>query len=128
MLVGGDRPSDNKDSQFFEDGNSAQQHEQHSVLIVDDHVDFLDSLRNLLEWSDYLVYVADDVASAEKATHRYSPDIALVDIKLGTESGLDLVPELKHINPGMPCVVMTAYRDQKYALSAFQSGADEFLN
>ena len=127
MLVGGNRRSDNKDSQIFEDDDSAQEHEQLSVLIVDDHVDFLDSLRNLLEWGDYLVYVADDVASAEKATRSYAPDVALVDIKLGTESGLDLVPELKHMNPGMPCIVMTAYRDQKYALSAFQSGADEFL-
>ncbi len=127
MLIGGNRRPDDKTRQISEDDDSALEHEQLSVLIVDDHVDFLDSLRNLLEYSDYLVYVADDIASAEKATRSYAPDVALVDIKLGAESGLDLVPELKHINPGMPCIVMTAYRDQKYALSAFESGADEFL-
>jgi DNA-binding NtrC family response regulator len=127
MLIGGNRRPDDKTWQISEDDDSAQEREQLSALIVDDHVDFLDSLRDLLEWSDYRVYVADDVASAEKVTRSYAPNIALVDVKLGTESGLDLVPELKHMNPGMPCIVMTAYRSQKYARSAFESGADEFL-
>lgn len=127
ILVGGNREPDSKDPQVFENDDSGQEHEQLSVLIVDDHADFLESLQKLLEWSDYRVYVAGDVASAEKATRSYAPNIALVDVKLGTDSGLDLVPGLKQINPGMPCVVMTAYRDHKYALSAFESGADEFL-
>jgi DNA-binding NtrC family response regulator len=127
MLIGDNRRPDNKESLILEDDDSTQGHEQLSVLIVDDHVDFLNSMRDLLEWSDYRVYVAEDTENAEKATREYMPDIALVDVKLGTESGLELVPELKKLNPGMPCIVMTAYRGQKYALNAFQSGADEFL-
>lgn len=71
------------------------------MLIVDDDVDILTSFRDMLEWSDYRVYVADDVAIALKVTRSYAPDAALVDVKLGTESGLDLVPELKRLNPGM---------------------------
>ena len=127
MLVGSNRSPDDKDRQIFEDDNSAQEQAQLSVLIVDDDVDFLDSLRDLLEWSDYRVYTAGDIAAAEKAMRSHAPSAALVDVKLGTESGLELVPELKRINPGMPCIVMTAYRGQKHAIKAFESGADEFL-
>ena len=56
-----------------------------------------------------------------------APDAALIDVKLGKDNGLELVPELKRGCPQVCCLVMTAYPEAKYATLAFESGADGFL-
>jgi PAS domain S-box-containing protein len=53
--------------------------------------------------------------------------IALLDIKLGQDNGLDLIPALKLLYPDMACVMMTAYRDNKYTVKAVRFGANDYL-
>ena len=99
-----------------------------SVLIVDDDQDLLESMRDLLEIDESVeVATATDITSAVDATFRRRPRVALIDIKLDAENGLDLVPLLKKAHPGLVCIVMTAYRDAANSRRAFESGADVFL-
>ena len=52
-------------------------------------------------------------------------DLAILDIELGTASGLDLCSELLEINPGTKVIYLTAYPD--YALDAWDTNASGFL-
>lgn len=99
------------------------------VLIVDDAPDILASLKDILEMEieDCIVELATDVEQAKFLAQQAKFDIALLDIKLGQDSGLDLIPVLKKINPDIACVMMTAYRDNKYTVKAVRFGANDYL-
>lgn len=100
-----------------------------SILIVDDDHDLAMSLKDMLEIEYPDAHV--DVANNVKATHQYirahSPDIVLIDIKLGADNGLDLVPFVKKAHPHSACIMMTAFRETDYAIKALRVGADEYI-
>ncbi len=99
------------------------------VLIVDDDVDFADSLRDLLEAEDYQARVANNVRDAVAAADAFAPHVALIDIRfrLGQGDGLDLLATLKQKHPDLLCIVMTAYADVETAIKALQSDAYDYL-
>lgn len=99
------------------------------ILIVDDEPDILDSLKDILELEidDCLIDLASNAEQAKLLVQKNKPDIALLDIKLGQDNGLDLIPELKSIHPDIGCIMMTAYRDNKYTVQAVRFGANDYL-
>ena len=70
------------------------------ILIVDDDPDILASIQDVieLEIDNCLVEIASNVEQAISKAQQAKPDIALLDIKIGQDSGLDLLPELKSID------------------------------
>lgn len=98
------------------------------ILVVDDDEDVLYSVRDLLELEGgYRVETATDVKSAIMKSKQMEPDLALIDIRLGGSSGLELISTIKHNVPGIDCVMMTAYRDVDYAVKALRAGAVDYL-
>lgn len=99
------------------------------ILIVDDDQDILDSLKDILEL-EIENCVVETVNSVEKAKHhaeQMKPDIVLLDIKIGQDNGLDLIPELKLISQDIVCIMMTAFRDNEYTITAVRFGANDYL-
>ncbi|MGH8148773.1 MAG: response regulator, partial [Steroidobacteraceae bacterium] len=69
-------------------------------------------------------------ASAEPALHALrsdSPDVLITDIRMEGSSGLDLLRKIRDTRPALPVIVMTAYADLGNAVSAYESGAFEYL-
>jgi len=99
------------------------------VLIVDDNVDFVDSLRDALEAEDYQVATANNALDAVAVADTFAAHVALLDIRLPIESGdgLDLLATLKQKRPDMLCVIMTAYADVETAIRALQGDAYDYL-
>jgi NtrC-family two-component system response regulator AlgB len=98
------------------------------ILIVDDDADMRGSLEDLLSLEgDPEIWTAGDGASAVRAARIAPPDIVLLDIRLGRENGIDLIPVLRECSPDMVCIVMTAYRNSDYFTLAMDCGANEFL-
>jgi diguanylate cyclase (GGDEF)-like protein/PAS domain S-box-containing protein len=98
------------------------------ILLVDDDPSILESLTSLLELqSEYLVRTANNAGKAITAFSEWVPNIALVDVKLGQDSGLELIRELKRIRSDVVCITMTAYRNAEQTPEAVRSGADDFL-
>lgn len=56
-----------------------------------------------------------------------SPAVLVSDIRMPGGSGLELLGEVKQRHPGLPVIIMTAFSDLDSAVSAFQSGAFEYL-
>jgi PAS domain S-box-containing protein len=97
------------------------------VLVVDDDIDFADGLAAALELNGYGVSTAHDIASAEAAAENHPPDMAVLDICIGTESGIDLLNRFLAKYPGLPCVMATAHAELDSAIRAVKSGAYDYL-
>lgn len=99
------------------------------ILLVDDDLDLLNSIYDLLELEDdsFVIQTAHDFDTGLRLAESFQPDLAILDIKLGAANGIDLVPHLKHVRHDTICIMMTAFRDAKYAVQALRSGADDFL-
>ncbi len=98
------------------------------VLLVDDDPDLLNSLSDLLQPEGYEVVVANGVESARRTAAVFEPDVALLDVKLGPDNGLELIAVLKRLRPDLACVIMTGYADTESAVRALREGADDFLS
>ena len=97
------------------------------VLIVDDDIDFAESLRDSLELHKYSVKTVYSMAEVRAALEGFDPMVALLDIRLGTENGLQLIPELKEHAPRTKCVMVTGHAELDTAIDALQHGADDYL-
>ena len=107
--------------------NSESTAEIRSILIVDDEQDYAKSLADLLKSHDYNVSIAHTVKSAKDILSAHDIDLALIDIRLGNNNGIELIPELIEIKPDISCVLNTAYASVETAVKAIQSGADDYL-
>ncbi|MFB9833137.1 response regulator transcription factor [Actinoallomurus acaciae] len=88
-----------------------------SCLIVDDNVSFLKAAGALLERDGItVVAVATNSAEALRRARELQPDVLLVDIELGHESGLDLTHRLMTTatTPGAQVILMSVHREDDF--------------
>jgi DNA-binding NtrC family response regulator len=100
---------------------------QGSVLIVDDEAAIRESLETLLELEGYDVATA---ANGEEGIARLGErpfDLVLLDLALPDRNGIDLLPEIRAIDPQLSVIMITAYGTVEDAVRAMQSGAANFL-
>ena len=97
------------------------------VLLVDDDETFLGVLGKALSKRGLEVIPATHIADALAQSRKSVPDMAVVDLKLNDESGLDLVPLLIDINPQMTIIVLTGYASIATAVTAIKRGAADYL-
>ena len=97
------------------------------ILIVDDEPAARYGMVRALEKEGYRLLEADSVAQAEAALGSETPGVVLLDVKLGSESGLEYLPVvLARENP--PAVIMvTAHGSEKMAVDAIRQGAYDYL-
>jgi DNA-binding NarL/FixJ family response regulator len=99
-------------------------------LIVDDSPRFLDAARGLLERQGVTVVgVASNAVDALQRTEELRPDVTLLDIDLGGESGLQLARRL-HSQAGQaraPVILISTHAEQDYAELIAASPAIGFL-
>jgi CheY-like chemotaxis protein len=100
-------------------------------LIVDDSADFVDAARGLLEWQGCpVVGVAFTSAEALRRFEELRPDVTLVDINLGGESGFELAEQLSRVGGPRPSpvILISTYAAQDYADMIETSPAVGFLS
>jgi DNA-binding NtrC family response regulator len=97
------------------------------ILVVDDEEVMRDVLQTLLMQAGYDVTVAEDGQQAITAARANTFDAALVDVMLPEVSGLDLLPELKRIDPELVVVVITAFASVETAIEAMRRGAFDYV-
>src|SRR3954454_6402243 len=97
------------------------------ILIVDDEPNIRRTLRMTFEAIGHAVEEVDSRAGALVAVERHAFDIALVDLRLGVESGLDLLEPLVAQAPRLAIVVITAHATIDSAVEAMRRGAFDYL-
>jgi len=98
-----------------------------SVLVVDDEKNIRQTLRLCLESSQADVTEASSATTALEALRHGVFDVVFLDLRLGTASGLDLIPALLAENPNVVIVVITAYATVETAVEAVRRGAWDYL-
>ena len=98
-----------------------------SVLIVDDEAEIRESLRTLLELEGYEVETASTGEEGLSRIGERTFDLVLLDVALPDRNGLDILVDLRAIDPVMSVVMITAYGTVENAVRAMQSGAANFI-
>ena len=98
-----------------------------SVLIVDDEKNIRHALRLWLESLDADVTEAGSAPMALDAIGRSVFDVVFLDLRIGTQSGLDLIPQLLAENPNVVIIVVTAYATVETAVEAIRRCAWDYL-
>jgi NtrC-family two-component system response regulator AlgB len=98
------------------------------VLVVDDERNIRKTLSVCLQGLGCQVAESGSSAAAVEAIARSPYDVAFVDLRLGRDDGLDLLPQLLAVRPGLDVVVITAYAAVDSAVEAMKRGAKDYLS
>lgn len=107
---------------------SRNQKPLHKILTIDDHEVVREGVKGLF---------ASDVAEFGEA--RNGPealnlirggnwDIAILDISLAGRSGLDVLKEIKQVQPALPVLMLSMHAEEQYAMRAFKAGASGYIS
>lgn len=92
------------------------------ILLVDDNVAILEQIRRTLEARyEIVAAVSDSAAAMEKLN--LSPDVIVLDISMGQESGIELAKRVLNTDPLRRIVFLTVYADQDFVSAALNVGA-----
>lgn len=99
------------------------------VFILDDNKELADAMKESLEkYSDgYEVSIAYTGESALEMLPVNLPDVMFIDINLPDMNGLDIMKEVKGIEPDIQIIIMSAYGTQSNIIKALQFGAVDFI-
>jgi len=98
-----------------------------AVWIVDDDQSIRWVLERALSREGFDVRAFGSARECLKALELDAPRVLVSDIRMPGESGIELLASVKERRPGMPVIIMTAFSDLDSAVSAFQTGAFEYL-
>ncbi|MEE9524878.1 MAG: response regulator [Thermodesulfovibrionales bacterium] len=97
------------------------------IIVVDDEVDILEVLQRFLSDAGYSFSGFDNARDAIDAVKKEPFDLAIVDLKLGEESGIDVMKTFHQIDPEVPVVILTGYGTVESAVEAMSIGAMTYL-
>lgn len=97
------------------------------ILIVEDDADTQSILVGYLTWCGYSVWAASDSDQALAWAEAQPLDVALVDVVMPGLSGIELIPRLRSLQPGLIIILLTAYGTIDQAVAAIRLGAFDYL-
>jgi DNA-binding NtrC family response regulator len=97
------------------------------VLIIDDEAEIRESLQTLLEFEGYEVETAASGAQGLAKLGDRQFDLVLLDLALPDRNGIELLPEIRNLDPQVSVIMITAYGTVEDAVRAMQAGAVNFL-
>ncbi len=97
-----------------------------TILIVDDDKSIRYSLKRMLE-GDYSILTAQSGEEALVQFREGAPDLVLMDIKMPGRDGMEVLKEIKSIDPKSLVILMTAYGTTETAIEAMKYGAFDYI-
>ena len=100
----------------------------YSILIVDDEDAQRSILKGYLEKKGYKIYSASSGTEGIKTVQNNLIDIVLSDFKMPDKTGIEVLEEVKKINPEISFVILTAYGTIEDAVKAMRLGAFDYIS
>jgi DNA-binding NtrC family response regulator len=98
-----------------------------NIIVVDDQDSIRHFVTKALEDDGYGVVTAGSLREARIVIERDLPDLAIFDLKLPDGTGMDLLREIKQLQPEAPVILMTAFGELETAVEAMSAGAFWFV-
>lgn len=98
-----------------------------NLLLVDDDVTFCSVLKPALEKRNFQVTVANDVTTAMQLAEQTEPEYAVIDLRIGYDSGLEMVKKLISLDTNTQIVMLTGFASIATAVEAIKLGAIHYL-
>jgi signal transduction histidine kinase len=100
---------------------------QAKILIIDDEEAIRDSCSQIIRKDGHVAETAEDGSKGLEKIRKVSPDMALIDLKMPGINGIDVLRQVKEINPNIIPVVITGYASIESAVEAMKIGAYDYL-
>ena len=97
------------------------------VLLADRHHGLTEGVRGLLQTAFGTVVMVSDEASLLDGAGRLQPDVAVVDLSLARESGLDWLRAVRQRCPNLKVIVLSVHDEESVRRAAMEAGAAAFV-
>jgi two-component system, NarL family, invasion response regulator UvrY len=99
------------------------------ILLIDDHAVVRDGIKRMVDdpVGSFTFGEADTPQSALRLASEQDWDVVILDISLGDRSGLEVLKELRRINPRLPVLILSIHSEEHYARRAFMAGASGYI-
>lgn len=100
---------------------------EYTILVIEDEPLQLKNLSEALEKQGYNVLSSESSAKGIKIVQEKAVDLVLTDFKMPEKNGLEVLREVKQINPDISVIIITAYGDVETAVKVMKEGAFDYL-
>jgi DNA-binding NtrC family response regulator len=97
------------------------------ILILDDESEIRTEIREFLHFNGFIVYEAATPDEAFRIFDNESIDIVILDIRLPQMSGLQVLKEIRKLNPDLEVIMISGHGDMDSVIEALRYGASDFL-
>ncbi|MEW5797134.1 MAG: sigma-54 dependent transcriptional regulator [Candidatus Zixiibacteriota bacterium] len=97
------------------------------ILIVDDESAARSAMAVMLRRAGYQVVDADCISAARRILDERTPDLMIVDLRLGDENGIDLIRLARHGYPDTEAILLTGHGTIESSVEAMQAGAFDYV-
>jgi two-component system invasion response regulator UvrY len=100
------------------------------ILIADDHSIVRRGIHQILkeEFPDAIIVEVEDAESLVNKVSSADWDVVISDLSMPGRSGLDVLPQLKQLNPKLPVLIMSIHPEDHYAIRVLKAGASGYLS
>lgn len=98
------------------------------ILLIEDDIPFCKMLDSFLSRKGYVVETAFSAEEAKVKINQQGFDLVITDLRLPDYDGIELMTEIKHLNPETPVILMTGYSDVNTAVKAIKNGAADYIS
>ena len=97
------------------------------ILVVDDEQEICEVTKNFLNRRNYACFTATAEKDAIELVKKESPELVILDIRLGESSGLDVLIKIKSLNVKTEVIMVTGLGDEDTMQQAKSLGANDFI-
>jgi two-component system NtrC family response regulator len=98
------------------------------ILLIDDEPAQVTSIKSFLQRRDFTILTANSGHEGLEIIKKENVDLVFTDFRMPIMTGLQVVQEIKRINPEIPVVVITAFSDTEDAIQVMKNGAFDYLS
>ncbi len=98
------------------------------ILIMDDEPGLRNIVYNIVKPLGHPVFTSEDGHQALEVAKRENPDIALLDVRVPDMDGLEVLAELRKINPNIKAIMLSGFGDVESAVFALKQGAFDYIS
>jgi DNA-binding response OmpR family regulator len=101
--------------------------EQFNVLLVDDEVDFVDTLAKRLELREFVVHGVHRGEAALEALETFPAEVVVLDVMMPGIGGVETLRQIKKRYPSIEVIILTGYTSTETAIEVMEIGAFDYL-